>query len=132
VRGSGQHPPRETDASYRVWHEADSPFQPGSGKLRPGMFMPRWASRITLEVTGVRVEQLNSISRGDAMQEGCPFPNMADGPDPIKWYADLWDRINGSGSWLTNPLVWVVEFRRCSDPASNVRAKRGQTAQGDT
>lgn len=74
--------------------------------------MPRWASRITLEVTGVGVERLNDISRGDAMDEGCPFPNMAQGDDPRRWYADLWDSINGAGAWKLNPWVWVVSFRR--------------------
>lgn len=79
---------------------------------KPSIHMPRWASRITLEVTGVRVERLQDISRGDAMAEGCPFPNMAQGDDPRKWYADLWNEINGPGSWDANPWVWVVEFRR--------------------
>lgn len=78
----------------------------------PSIHMPRWASRITLEVVSVRVERLQDISRGDAMAEGCPFPNMAEGDDPRKWYADLWEQINGPGSWAENPWVWVVEFRR--------------------
>ncbi len=77
----------------------------------PSIHMPRWASRIDLEVTGVRVERLNDCSRGDAMAEGCPFPNMADGPDPRKWYAELWEQINGPGSWDANPWVWVVGFK---------------------
>lgn len=80
-------------------------------KRRPSIHMPRWASRITLEVTGVRVERLQDISRGDAMAEGCPFPNMAQGDDPRKWYADLWHSINGPDSWILNPWVWVVEFK---------------------
>lgn len=74
--------------------------------------MPRWASRITLEITGVRVERLQGISRGDAMAEGCPFPNMAKGGDPCGWYAELWESINGPGSWAANPWVWVIEFKR--------------------
>jgi len=83
-----------------------------SVRQRPGIHMPRWASRITLEVTGVRVERLQAISRGDAMAEGCPFPNMAQGPDPRQWYADLWNSIHGAGSWAENPWVWVMKFRR--------------------
>lgn len=83
----------------------------GTACVRPSIHMPRWASRITLEVNGVRVERLQDISRGDAMAEGCPFPNMADGDDPRKWYADLWNTINGPGSWDANPWVWVVEFK---------------------
>jgi hypothetical protein len=102
------------------------------GKLRPGMFMPRWASRITLEVTDVRVERLNSISRGDAMAEGCPFQNMAQGPDPRQWYADLWDQINGAGAWAANPWVWVVEFRRCGNLQPNVPVEPDPTARVET
>jgi hypothetical protein len=74
--------------------------------------MPRWASRITLEITGVRVERLQEISRGDATAEGCPFPNMAKGDDPRQWYTALWGQINGEGSWEANPWVWVVEFKK--------------------
>lgn len=80
-------------------------------RCKPAIHMPRWASRITLEITGVRVERLQDISRGDAMNEGCPFPNMAQGDDPRKWYADLWESINGPDSWDLNPWVWVVEFK---------------------
>jgi len=70
--------------------------------------------RITLEITDVRVERLQDISRGDAMAEGCPFPNMANGDNPRHWYADLWNSINGNGpgSWEANPWVWAIEFRR--------------------
>ena len=78
---------------------------------KPSIHMPRAASRITLEVTGVRVERLQDIRRGDAMAEGCPFPNMAKGDDPRKWYADLWEQINGTGSWSANPWVWCVSFK---------------------
>lgn len=74
--------------------------------------MPRWASRIMLEVTGVRVERLQEISRGDVMAEGCPFPNMQKGPDPRQWFRDLWETINGPGSWDANPWVWAIEFKR--------------------
>jgi hypothetical protein len=107
-----RHPPRDWHSTDPIHCWADG--NPASGdwtKPRPGMFMPRWASRVTLEVTGVRVERLQDISRGDAMAEGCPFPNMAKGDDPRQWYADLWESINGPGSWEANPWVWVVEFR---------------------
>ena len=78
---------------------------------RPSIHMPRWASRISLGITSVRVERLQDISRGDAMAEGCPFPNMAQGPDPRDWYAELWGAINGPDSWAENPWAWVVEFK---------------------
>jgi hypothetical protein len=94
-------------AIYREgWTRSRSGF-----KWRPSIHMPRWASRITLEIVSVRIEKLQDISRGDAMDEGCPFPNLAKGPDPRLWYAELWDQINGQGSWLLNPFVWIVEFK---------------------
>lgn len=88
-------------------------------KWRPSIHMPRWASRITLEVTGVRVERLQEISDADAMAEGVPFtelPQGQDRPDPLHraQFADLWELINGPGSWEANPFVWVIEFRRVS------------------
>lgn len=82
---------------------------------RPAIHMPRPASRITLEITEVRVERLQDISRGDAMAEGCPFPNMAQGDDPRRWYAEIWEQINGPGSWAANPWVWVVEVGRWNE-----------------
>jgi hypothetical protein len=99
-------------------------------RSRPSIHMPRWASRITLEITGVRVERLQDISEADAWAEGCqrgelddygrPFPADVDhgngcteGWDCAKdWYADLWESINGPASWDANPWVWAVEFKR--------------------
>jgi hypothetical protein len=81
-------------------------------RTRPSIFMPRWASRITLEITNVRVERLNSISVSDAIQEGYNG-SIADSIDPsIKWFSALWEEINGPGSWDANPWVWVIEFKR--------------------
>jgi hypothetical protein len=71
---------------------------------------------LTLEITAVRVEKLQVISRGDAMAEGCPFPNMAQGRDPREWYAGLYDATHGPGAWEANPWVWVVDFRRLTHP----------------
>jgi hypothetical protein len=83
---------------------------------KPSIFMPRKLSRITLEITGVRVERLQDISRGDCMSEGCPFPNISmsqpNATNPKKWYSELWESINGKGSWSKNPWVWVIEFKR--------------------
>jgi hypothetical protein len=72
--------------------------------------MPRWASRITLEVTGVRVERLKDISEKDAEAEGCPLDRLL----ARDWYSELWESINGPGSWSANPWVWVVEFTRAA------------------
>lgn len=92
-------------------------------KWRPSIHMPRAASRIQLEVTGVRVERLQDISDADARAEGAVCVDEATGrevlfPDASKagsWrlgYRVLWESINGPGSWDANPWVWVVEFRR--------------------
>ena len=88
----------------------------------PGIHMPRWASRITLEVTGVRVERLQDISEEDAKAEGVD-PCRED--HQLNWlhrcaFEHLWEQINGEDSWRENPWVWVVEFKgvegaaRCS------------------
>ncbi|WP_437880866.1 hypothetical protein [Pseudomonas sp. LRF_L74] len=82
----------------------------------PSIHLHRRYSRILLEVTAVRVERLQDITRGDAMAEGCPFPNL-NGPavgktDPVGWFSELWESINGPSSWSANPWVWVVEFKQ--------------------
>ncbi len=122
VWSSDHEPPRNFDESYRFWYEADTPLQDGYGKLRPSIHMPRCASRITLEVTGVRVERLQDISEADALAEGIErcqdgkFPNYLSpsgyAGNPVASYRTLWESINGTGSWDANPWVWVVEFKR--------------------
>ncbi|QLI80828.1 hypothetical protein HZU75_04380 [Chitinibacter fontanus] len=79
---------------------------------KPSIHMPREASRITLEITNVRVERLHAISRGDCMQEGCPFPNIANETDPRQWFADLWKSTYSQDNWDSDPWVWVIEFKR--------------------
>ncbi len=89
---------------------------------RPSIFMPRWASRITLEITAVRVERLQSMSEQDAKAEGIFLNDRAwwaaeNGIDtkaltPGGGYRALWNKINGDGAWAENPWVWVIEFRR--------------------
>ena len=93
-------------------------------KRVPGIHMPRWASRISLEITGVRVERLQDISEDDALAEGCSSTAIVheDGEDYTGHYAseeyqDLWESINGPGSWEANPWVWVIEFKRLEQPA---------------
>lgn len=101
-------PPRKMQP-HTVWYESDGYqlIEECAGKLRPSIFMPRWASRITLEVTGVRVERLKDISEADAIAEG-----PAQHPDgPWHAYRSLWTLINGPGSWAANPWVWVIEFK---------------------
>ena len=83
----------------------------GPKKWRPSIHMPRWASRITLEVTGVRVERLQDISEADSVAEGIPSGEVSP-PDAGRFaYRLLWESINGPGSWGANPWVWVVELR---------------------
>lgn len=91
----------------------------------PSIHMPRWASRINLEITAIGVERLHDISEGAARDEGVePFRGM-DGwykdywskkPAPVSTaresFLRLWESINGAGSWDKNPWVWVIEFKR--------------------
>lgn len=101
-------------------------------KWKPSIHMPRWASRITLEITNVRVERLQEISQRDAEDEGCTLPclncgytrkDMAihmdhklcsgDGPgDAIFLFKTLWVSIYSEESWNSDPWVWVIEFKR--------------------
>lgn len=96
------------------------------GRWRPSIHMPRWASRITLEVTSVRAERLNDISVEDAQSEGCAKPDLPPElrgvagdfvADERTTFAILWNRINGRGAWAENPWVWVVEFKRVDSSA---------------
>lgn len=80
---------------------------------KPSIHMPRWASRITLEITGVRVERLWDISDSDSLAEGIyPTSTGLYPGSPKAVYRKLWESINGPGSWEANPFVWVLEFRR--------------------
>jgi hypothetical protein len=97
---------------------------------RPSIHMPRWASRITLEITGVRVERLNDISEADAKAEGVESYHTTHAksciqrsitgraedaivsPGPYRFpFIRLWESINGLGSWAENPWVWVITFQ---------------------
>lgn len=83
---------------------------------RNALFMPRVASRITLEVTETRVERLQDITEGDAASEGMPRGAGEPGDRAgVQAYSQLWDSINGPGSWASNPWVWVVSFNSFSD-----------------
>lgn len=106
-------------------------------KFKPSIHMPRWASRLTLEITGIRVERVQDISNSDALAEGVPtdddMPN--DTPCPrccgrglydsatgeadcwecdtaIKRFSFLWDDTNGKGAWDRNDWVWVLDFKK--------------------
>lgn len=97
------------------------------GRFRQGMHLPRWASRITLLVTEVRVQRLQEISAADACDEGVRLDHTAAhtppvtpwyvpgsdcaGASPVAAYAALWDQINGPGAWAANPWVVAYTFR---------------------
>lgn len=81
---------------------------------RPSIHMPRWASRLTLEITDVRVERLNDISEEDARSEGISGSSARDVKEA---YTALWRTIYGAESWQSNPWVWVVEFKRIGERA---------------
>ena len=80
--------------------------------------MPRWASRIKLEITGITVERVQEISNGDAVDEGVEInghPEWDGEPDEVKrHFRLLWDLINAKRgfAWKKNPWVWVIEFKR--------------------
>ncbi|HHP1348013.1 TPA: morphogenetic protein [Klebsiella michiganensis] len=100
-------------------YKADYPdnSQPAEG-WTPSIHMPRWASRITLEITDVRVERLNSISDGDAIREGCSAADMKSGDCLADVFSRLWASIYGSDGWNANPWVWVIEFKRVEGGAA--------------
>ena len=131
-----------TDAILAHWqlaYQADwGPMREGT-RWRPSIYMPRWASRITLEIVDVRVERLHEIDEQDARAEGLDWaaPHFLDknldhddreDPREVGYaivgeycgfardnFARLWEHLHGAGSWAANPWVWRVEFRRLSD-----------------
>jgi hypothetical protein len=114
-------PPPFRDSQYCIY-KADDGIE--LSKWKPSIHMPRWASRITLEVKAVRVERLQDISADDALAEGIPpidtpgawTPPIPASPNlPATYcgaFCKLWGSINGPGSWDANPWVWVIEFER--------------------
>jgi hypothetical protein len=88
-------------------------------KWRPSIHMPRWACRIVLEVTDVRIERLKSITEADARAEGVDPTEWMGGPARESYcaaFADLWNRINiKRAPWSSNPWVWVVSFKRVEE-----------------
>ncbi|HEV7285052.1 MAG TPA: hypothetical protein VGN75_09345 [Kaistia sp.] len=124
-------PPRDIPPS-KVFYLADDGYSPSGSRGRPGMFMPRWASRLTLTVTDVRVERLQDISEADAIAEGATrvqYGTPPGGPERDAFhhrqkmdgwngafetarasYRHLWNAINRPGSWEANPWVAAYTF----------------------
>lgn len=115
--------PRDTPVRYeadQAWSRAE--FEPG--RLRQGLFMPRWASRMALEITQVRLQRVQDISEQDALAEGARVMRyglpeedyLADEEDEdllgsIDLYRALWEGLHGLGSWERNPWIWAITFR---------------------
>ncbi|HCF1489572.1 TPA: hypothetical protein NH848_002242 [Pseudomonas aeruginosa] len=110
--------PRVKPYPFAYWYaELDQ------ARWRPSIHMPRWASRILLEITAVRVERLQDISEEQALAEGVhgePCDHARQACSDIGCWGDtakgafgfLWEQLNGAGAWQANPWVWVVEFKR--------------------
>lgn len=125
---------RETFAVYgdekfaAIHYRADRPHDVGRKDVgyKPSIHMPRWACRILLEITEVRVERLQHVSEEQARNEGIsPLPcgrfhcghdeqGQVTSKSAITAFAWVWNSINGEGGWAANPWVWVVEFKRVS------------------
>ena len=110
------------DGSYSPDYRATANGQPLDGRWTSAIHMPRWASRILLEITDVRVERLNSIHDVDAMREGIQnlttcshadfgIPGVVNAQHPVRAFQLLWESIYGADNWKANPWVWVIEFK---------------------
>lgn len=99
-------------AAYRADYAGRTFPAPWQPEWKPSIHMPRWASRITLEVTGIRVERLQAITTEDIQAEGLGDAYKA--PEQMRaMWVHLWDGINGKRApWADNPFVWVVSFKR--------------------
>ena len=114
--GRAAVPPKKWAHESALWYWADgNPSKGDWTRPRPSIHMPRWASRITLEIVSVRVERLQDISEADAEAEGIDFlrhtPDVDETLTAKQLYDALWESINGAGSWAENPWVWCVEFK---------------------
>lgn len=111
----GTNHPAKGRFYYRADEDAD-PFGFTGTPWRPSIFMPRSASRITLDLTGVRVERVQEISEEDAKAEGITAPMYPLGNGKATYrlaYSHLWDSLNAKRGfgWEKNPWTWVLEFK---------------------
>lgn len=111
-RGNGI--PARGIVNYRADGEIPEQYREGN-YWRPSIFMPRWASRLTLEIVEVRVQRVRDITDDDAIEEGVDRTNTSIPTYATQRFQKLWDSINGkkSGcSWADNPFVWALTFKR--------------------
>lgn len=104
-----------TQHDYQWIEYAATPKFKDALPWKPSIFMPRWASRITLEITNIRAERLQDISEDDAKAEGVEASKLVEMKDGSPCYSMpyqiLWNQINGVGSWDANPWVFVIDFK---------------------
>ncbi len=115
IKENDNVPIYEMSQNSGLFFKADNPTSTKVGKWRPSIHMPRWASRITLEITEVRVERLQEITEEDCYKEGIELPHKRyDGVDRATrlLFQYLWDTLNAKRGygWDTNPWVWVLSF----------------------
>jgi len=112
--------PARPDRKSYVYYRADGELHSselGAAQWSSPIHLARRYSRITLEITGVRVERLCDISEADAMAEGArgghgAIPGYGYAATPVEHFRHIWESINGPGSWDANPWTWAIEFRR--------------------
>jgi len=105
-----------TGFDYGIIYKADGIKISEDMKWSPSIYMPRWASRIILEITGIRVERIQDITEEDAKAEGCEIGHGLTDDSPFfarEAFQKLWDSINAKRGygWYENPWVWVIEFK---------------------
>lgn len=97
-----------------TWGDDDGCID-GRSCWKPSIHMPRWASRITLEITDVRVDRLKDANDNDFKAEGYPLERELTGGsmDPFCWFRNLWDSVSTTNfKYEDNPWVWVIEFKK--------------------
>jgi hypothetical protein len=114
--------PTEIPVDYAqspIWYRTDNDVSSNlRGKWRPSIFMPRWASRINLEITNIIVERLQEINEEDALAEGTTTSDrtgryLPGNCDYARWaFWELWDSLNPKYPWESNPWVWIISFKR--------------------
>uniref|UniRef100_A0A6M3L897 Morphogenetic protein n=1 Tax=viral metagenome TaxID=1070528 RepID=A0A6M3L897_9ZZZZ len=121
----------DLDVPHRVEYRADTGDRHPGGwpddagddadcpRWRPSIYMPRWASRISLTILDVRVQRIHDITEADILAEGCPRSVAL--ADRLAWFRALWDSLNAKrgGGWSANPWVWALECRRVTKETTN-------------